>query len=110
MLWFQIVYTLFVAILVPVYWRYYGPANFLWFSDLALFITLAAVWLESSFLASMQAVSVGFLELLWLADFLVYLVGGVRLIGLSSYMFDPAIPLLVRGLSLFHVGMPFVLL
>ena len=34
-------YTLFVCSLVPVYWRYYGPANFLWFSDLALLITLA---------------------------------------------------------------------
>ena len=44
-------YTLFVCILVPVYWRYYGPANFLWFSDLALLIGLAALWLESVELA-----------------------------------------------------------
>jgi len=41
----KIIYTLFVCILVPVYWRYYGPANFLWFSDLALLLTWAALWL-----------------------------------------------------------------
>jgi len=32
----KIIYTLFVCALVPVYWRQYGPANFLWFSDIAL--------------------------------------------------------------------------
>src|SRR5205823_1773619 len=58
-LWFKLLYSAYVAILIPAYWRYYGLGNFLWFSDLALFITLAAVWLESPLLASMQAVSVG---------------------------------------------------
>ena len=104
--WF---YTLFVAILIPAYWRYYGPGNFLWFSDLALFLTLAAVWLESPLLASTQAVSVGLLELVWLADFLVRLIFGIESVGLTRYMFDPKLPLLVRGLSLFHVGLPFLL-
>src|SRR5260370_33967266 len=54
----KLVVTMFVAVLVPIYWRYYGPGNFLWFSDLALFLTLAALWLESPLLASTQAVSV----------------------------------------------------
>ena len=102
-------YTLFVCILVPVYWRYYGPANFLWFSDLALLITLAALWLESPLLTSMQAVSVGLLELVWIADFVTRLVFGVRLVGMTDYMFKAEIPLLVRGLSLFHVVLPFLL-
>jgi len=102
-------YTLFVGILVPVYWRYYGPANFLWFSDLALLITLAAVWLESPLLASMQALSVGLLELVWIADFVARLVLGVRLVGMTDYMFKAQIALLVRGLSLFHVVLPLLL-
>jgi hypothetical protein len=102
-------YTGFVAILVPIYWWYYGPGNFLWFSDLALFLTLAALWLENSLLASTQAVSVGLLELIWLADFLGKLVFGKELIGLSSYMFDTKIPLFLRLLSLFHVVLPFLL-
>src|SRR4051794_27675573 len=72
-------YTLFVAVLVPVYWRHYGPANFLWFSDLALLLTGVAVWLESPLLVSMQAVSVGLLELVWIADFVWRLTTGARL-------------------------------
>ena len=31
----KIIYTLFVCALVPIYWRQYGPTNFLWFSDIA---------------------------------------------------------------------------
>ena len=50
------------------------------------------------------------LELVWLADFLVRLIFGIESVGLTRYMFDPKIPLLVRGLSLFHVGLPFLLL
>jgi hypothetical protein len=102
-------YTIFVAILIPVYWRQYGPSNFLWFSDLALFITLAAVWLQSPLLASMQAVSVGLLELVWLIEFLARLLAGFKLLGLTDYMFKPEIPLWIRALSLFHVWLPVLL-
>lgn len=35
-IWLKLAYTLFVCALVPIYWRQYGPANFLWFSDVAL--------------------------------------------------------------------------
>jgi len=55
-LWLKVVYTGFVAVLVPYYWRTYGPVNFLWFCDIALLVTLAALWLESPLLFSMQAV------------------------------------------------------
>ena len=105
----KLVVTMFVAVLVPIYWRYYGPGNFLWFSDLALFLTLAALWLESPLLASTQAVSVGLLEMVWLADYLLRLVFGMEWIGLTRYMFDATIPLFLRRLSLFHVVLPFLL-
>jgi len=103
-------YTLFVGLLIPVYWRHYGPANFLWFSDIALLTTLAALWLESPLLASMQAVSVALLELLWVADFLAKLLGGIHLTGISEYMFKPEHSRFIRGLSLFHLWLPFLLL
>jgi hypothetical protein len=103
----KLFYTLFVCVLVPVYWRHYGLANFLWFSDLALLIGLAATWLESPLLASMQAVSVLLLELLWITDFLVRLVTGKQIIGIAEYMFKSDEPLFVRALSLFHLVLPF---
>jgi hypothetical protein len=103
-------YTLFVCILVPVYWRHYGPANFLWFSDLALLLTMVALWLENRLLASMQAVAVLLLELGWIVDFFLRVITGIQLIGISEYMFKADQPLFVRGLSLFHVVLPFLLL
>ncbi len=105
----KIFYTLFLCILVPVYWPYYGPANFLWFSDLALLLTWAALWLESPLLASMQVVSVVLLELVWIVDFLARLATGYQLVGIADYMFEDDKPLLVRALSLFHILLPFVL-
>lgn len=109
-LWLKISYTLFICILVPVYIKQYGPGNFLWFSDLALLITAAALWLESSLLASMMAVSVIVLESIWIIDFLIGLIAGSSVIGLSAYMFDSKIPLWIRALSLFHIVLPLLLL
>jgi len=108
-LWLKIAYTLFLFVLVPVYWKQYGPGNFLWFSDLALFVTAASLWLESSLLASMMALSVVVLESVWIIDFLIGLVTGSSVIGLSAYMFDSKIPLSIRALSLFHVVLPVLL-
>ena len=45
----KLIYTLFVCALVPIYWRKYGPANFLWFSDIALLVLVPALWLENAF-------------------------------------------------------------
>jgi hypothetical protein len=108
--WVKVLSTLFVGILVPFYWRHYGPANFLWFSDIALFLTVAALWAESPLLASMQAVSVTLLEFLWVADFLWRLFTGRHLVAISEYMFKAENPLFIRALSLFHFFLPFLLL
>jgi hypothetical protein len=109
-IWLKISYTVFVAVLVPVYWQNYGPGNFLWFSDIALLTTTAALWLESPLLASTMTLSVVLLELVWNFDFFLRLISGASTIGLSSYMFDPKISLALRALSLFHVVLPTLLL
>ena len=109
-LWLKIAYTAFVAVIVPVYLRYWGVGNFLWFSDLALFATLFALWLESSLIASMAAVAVLLPEVVWNIDFFGRLATGKRAGGLAGYMFDARQPLYVRALSLFHVFLPVLLL
>jgi hypothetical protein len=106
----KIVYTIFVCAVVPIYWRQYGPANFLWFSDIALLVLVPALWLENAVLVSMMAISVVFFEALWNVDFFFRLTTGRSLIGLSAYMFDPGIPLFIRGLSGFHIVLPLLLL
>ncbi len=106
----KVIYTLFVCALVPIYWRQYGPANFLWFSDIALLAMVPALWLENALLVSMMAISVVFFEALWNVDFFFRLATDKSLIGLSAYMFDPKISLFIRGLSCFHIILPLLLL
>ena len=105
----KLAYTAFMAVLVPVYWHHYGPTNFLYFCDVALFLTLAGIWTEIPLLIAMPAVGILAPQLLWLVDFFVGLAGG-HLAGLTDYMFDENRPLYLRGLSLFHGWLPLLLL
>lgn len=109
-LWIKLAYMAFLCVLVPVYWRRYGPANFLWFSDIALFGTAVALWREDALLASMMAVGVLVPELIWNVSFFARLLLGIRVTSLADYMFDAKLPPFVRGLSLFHVVLPLMLL
>jgi hypothetical protein len=105
----KMAYTAFVAVLVPIYWHNYGPTNFLYFCDVALLLTLPALWLESPLLASMPAVGICLAQLLWQIDFLCGLFGKHPL-GLATYMFDDTLPLHLRALSFFHFWLPLLLL
>ena len=110
--WLKIPYTLYVCVLVPVYWINLGPQNFLWGCDIALLATLVAIWLENRFIASTMAVAIIIPELIWNLGFFSRLVTGHDVIGLAltEYMFSNDIPRLVRGLSLFHVFLVWVLI
>jgi hypothetical protein len=105
-LWIKVIFSLFLCVLAPVYWHGYGPANFLWACDIALFVILVALWLESPLLAGMMAIGVLPFELVWVLDF----ASGSRLIGMASYMFEIDRPLHLRGLSLFHIVMPVLMI
>ena len=102
----KIGYTIFLLVLVPVYWVHYGPRNFLWFSDIALLTTGATLWLESPLLASMMMLAVLLPELAWNLDFFGRLLTGHTTFGMSAYMFDGRTPGYLRALSLFHVPLP----
>lgn len=95
-----------VAVIVPVYLRQYGASNFLWFSDIALFGVLAALWLENAFISSMMALAVLVPEIVWVVSFLSGLLRGRSTTTLAAYMFDRNIPRYLRALSLFHLALP----
>jgi hypothetical protein len=101
-LWSKILYGSFLCVLVPVYWRSYGPANFLWASDISLFFVFVALWSERPLANSMMAVGVLPFEIAWVIDFLA----GSQLFGVAAYMFEADRPLYLRGLSLFHMLLP----
>lgn len=105
-LWLKLAYTGFVLVTLVVYWFKYGPGNYLWFSDIALITTVLALWLENALLASMMTVAVLLPEVVWNVAFVVRLVSGRSLTGLTDYMFDPTKPRYLRALSLFHVFLP----
>lgn len=109
-LWLQIVYTGSLVVILPVYAKWYGWRNFLWFSDIALMGTGVALWLESPLITSMMAVAVLLPEVLWNASYFARLLFGLRVSDLAGYMFDVKIPRFLRALSLFHVALPLVLL
>lgn len=98
------VFTLFLLILVPSYWVVFGPENFLWISDVALFLLYVAVICESRFLASIAIVGDIVYATAWTVDFVYTLFASSP--GFTEYMIDDALPLGVRALSLFHVALP----
>ena len=100
----KLAYTAFMAVLIPVYWYFYGPTNFLYFCDLALILTLIGVWIDSPLLVSMCAVGIIFPQLLWCLDFAGNFLGA-PITGMTNYMFSSS-PLFLRGLSLFHGWLP----
>lgn len=105
-LWLKLAYTALAATVLVVYWFRYGPANYLWLSDVALILLLPALWLESALLTGIVAVGTLALELFWVVDLLARLLFGHRAEGLTGYMFDARRPLWLRGLSLFHLVLP----
>ena len=109
-LWFKLAYTAFVLYVMAVWWKHYGWKNFLWFSDIAFIGAVPAMWLESAALASVLTVAVLIPELLWNVDYALRLALRRRITGLTDYMFERDRLLLLRGLSLFHVPLPLVLL
>ncbi len=104
----KLLYTGYLAVLIPVYWHYYGPTNFLYFCDLALIITLIGIWTESALLISMCCVGILVPQLIWLIDFCANL-AGISLTGMTNYMFDTNHSLFLRLLSLFHGWLPILL-
>lgn len=103
---FKSLFTLFTALIAIVYWHEYGPQNYLWLSDIGLFLTVAALWLESSLLISIAAVGILPLEAVWTLDFCAHILTGTSPVGLTGYMFDLNLPLYLRAISLFHLVLP----
>jgi hypothetical protein len=101
----KVAYTAFTAVLIPIYLHYYGPTNFLYVCNIALLLTLIAIWPENSLLISMCCVGILVVQTAWLVDFLVNL-AGVSLTGVTDYMFDARYPLYLRLLSLYHAWLP----
>ncbi|WP_455218409.1 hypothetical protein [Kaarinaea lacus] len=111
--WLKYSLTFFLCIFITFYWIHRGPANLLWFSDLALIAAVLSLWSEKSLPASALATGVLFFEMGWIFDFLSRLLTGQHLFGLNAteYMFSGSLPLVIQVLSLLlHLLLPVSLL
>ena len=102
-LWVKVAWSVMVLVIVLIYWRHKGVANFLWFSDIAFLALVAGLWLESAFIVSLMACMVLIPETLWALSFFGRLLRLPRVTGLADYMFDEQTPLWLRAVSLFHL-------
>jgi len=108
--WLKAAYLLWILVWVPVYWTYHGPVNLLWLCDVTNFFIAVALILESPLLFSSQAVGVLLIQIAWTIDFFGRMLLGQHLIGGTEYMFDASQPIWLRGMSLFHIVVPVLLI
>ena len=106
----KIVWSAFVLVWAPLYGHQYGVQNFLFYCDLGNLLITLGLWLESPLILSWQAVGLLVFQTLYAIDLLGALVLRRHAFGGTEYMFDPAIPLLVRALGLYHIAVPILLL
>lgn len=109
-LWLKLGWTVWLLIWAPVYWRQYGAQNFLFFCDIGNVLIGVGLWLESPLIFSWQACGLLLFQTLYILDFAGALIFDRHFVGGTEYMFDPGLPLWIRGLSLFHVLTPPLLL
>jgi hypothetical protein len=106
----QIAMAIFLIILIPYYWHRYGLANFLWLSDVGLFLTALALWFHSPLCISMVTIGILPLEILWMVEYFLRLFTGINLFSITDYMFNPNYPRTLRALSYFHIFVPVICL
>lgn len=109
-LWIKLLWTAWVVVWAPVYWRHYGLQNFLFFCDLGNLFIAAGLWLESPLIFSWQATGLLLFQTLFTIDLAGALASGHHVIGGTEYMFDPNVALWIRLLGLFHVAALLLLL
>ena len=94
----------------PIYWKQYGAQNFLYFCDIGNVLVAVGLWAESGLILSWQAAQLLVFQSLYALDLMGAFVFRHHFVGGTEYMFDPAIPLLVRLLGLYHLAVPPLLL
>jgi hypothetical protein len=108
--WIKLLWTLFILVWAPLYWKNYGAQNFLYFCDLGNILLVAALWLESSLIFSWQACGLLVFQTLYTVDLIGALLFHHHWIGGTEFMFDAGTPLFLRLFSLYHVIVPPLLL
>jgi hypothetical protein len=109
-LWIRWAALVWLVFWFAVYWRDWGPLNFLHLCDIAEILTCIGFIADNALLISSQAVASLLVDAVWTLDAGWTVVFGHHLIGGTEYLFDPSHALWIRLLSLFHLALPVLLL
>jgi len=106
----KLAFSAFVLAWTPLVAATQGWQNFFWLCDVANFIVLAGLWLESRLLLSSQLVATLLIGLAWTIDLVSALALGIHPFAATTYMFDAGLSPALRLSSLFHIWVPILLL
>src|SRR5947209_17714287 len=104
--WLKIGWTVWLLVWAPLYWRQYGPQNFLYFCDIGNVLIGIGLWLESPLIFSWAGCGLLLFQCLYAIDLAGALLTRHHLIVGTEYLFDSHVPLRIRVLGLFHVLTP----
>lgn len=93
----------------PAYATYWGWRNFFALCDTAAALGSLGLLTGNRLLVSSQALPSLMVGVLWSSDVAARLAAGKHVFGGTEYMWDQRVPLAVRLLSLFHIGLPLAL-
>lgn len=86
-LWLKIAFSIFVLAWTPLVLSTQGWQNFFWLCDMANFLVLAGLWLESRLLLSSQLLATLLVGIAWTVDLLAALTAGIHPFAATAYMF-----------------------
>jgi hypothetical protein len=95
---------------IPAYWRCWGWQNFFHLCDIAVILSCLGIIFGNRLLISSQMLATVVPGVIWSLDAGWRVFFHHNLIGGTEYLWDATVPLWVRMLSLFHIGLPILLL
>jgi hypothetical protein len=98
-----------LAVWIPTYWCAWGWRNFFHLCDIAVILSCVGVIFGGRLLICSQALATIVTGILWGLDAGWRVLFAHNLIGGTEYLWDARVPLWVRMLSLFHIGLPILL-
>jgi len=106
----RVVAAVFLVVYVPAYALAYGFANFLFLCNLSVILSMIGVLWANPLLLSSQALAATLVGAVWALDATSRVLLDRHAFGVTEYMWDPRWPALTRGLSLYHLALPPLLL
>jgi sterol desaturase/sphingolipid hydroxylase (fatty acid hydroxylase superfamily) len=106
----KIAYTAWFVVWCSSYLWWFGPQTMLWMCCIANTALLVGLWGNNPVILSFAGLAVLLAQILYAADLFSALLVDVHLSGATRYLFDSTQPAYIRGLSLFHLWTPPLLL